>query len=79
MAEYICRKVTHEYPGPHGSTIVETEYLPVGGEVVRCRDCIHFRPENQDMHTPPKCTGVLAFIEPGPDGFCKWGRRKSDD
>ena len=46
----------------------------VEGEVVRCRDCVHFRPENPSTHAPSKCTGVFAFVHPDPDGFCAWAR-----
>ena len=40
-------------------------------EVVRCRDCVHWRPPDS-MH-PSRCTGAMAFVEPSPDGFCAWG------
>ncbi len=50
----------------------------VEGEIVRCRDCVHFRPENPSTHAPSKCTGVFAFVHPDPDGFCAWGKRRRE-
>lgn len=58
---------------------VYTSRGPDGPEVVRCRDCIHFRPDNPSTHTPSKCSGVFAFVHPDPDGFCSWGRRADED
>lgn len=46
--------------------------------IVRCRDCVHFRPENPSTHAPSKCTGVFAFVHPDPDGFCAWGERRRE-
>lgn len=45
-------------------------------EIVRCRDCAHFRETRMyDGSTGRRCSGVMAFIEPNPDGFCAWGER----
>lgn len=42
--------------------------------VVRCRDCVHWRrPTDRERS---RCTGVMAFVEPTPDGFCAWGERR---
>ena len=43
--------------------------------IVRCWECVHFRPRNADKNEPSRCTGVFAYVNPDPDGFCKWGRR----
>lgn len=41
--------------------------------VVRCRDCKHWRrPTDRERS---RCTGVMAFVEPTPNGFCAWGER----
>lgn len=60
--------------------IVSTEKffpkMPDLVEVVRCRDCAHFRETRMyDGSTGRRCSGVMAFIEPNPDGFCAWGER----
>lgn len=44
-------------------------------EIVRCGECVHFRPRNADKNEPSRCTGVFAYVNPDPDGFCKWGGR----
>lgn len=51
---------------------------PAGPEAVRCRDCVHFRPENPNAQTPPRCDGVFTFVKPDPDGFCSWGRKDDE-
>lgn len=43
-------------------------------DVVMCRDCVHYRPDDEQRNTPPRCTGVFAFVKPDPEGFCAWGR-----
>lgn len=58
-----------------GVTVYSPRLEPTGTEIVRCRDCIHFRPDNPSTHTPSKCSGVFAFVHPDPDGFCAWGKR----
>lgn len=45
-----------------------------GPEVVRCRDCAHWRAP--DAVSDARCDGVFAFVKPDPGGFCAWGRRK---
>lgn len=45
-------------------------------EVIRCRDCKHFRKvPYHDGSIKTKCSGVFTFIEPNPDGFCAWAER----
>ena len=76
MAEYVC-EITQDYPDipwesdDYSGTVERRE------EVVRCRDCVHYRPENDDKRTPSRCTGVFAYVNPDADGFCAWGRRRS--
>lgn len=55
-----------------GSVDVEgsPEYI-ARERVVRCRDCVHFRPPSKTDRA--RCDGVFAFVEPTPDGFCAWG------
>lgn len=46
-------------------------------EVIRCRDCRHFREiPYHDGSIKAKCSGVFAFIEPNQDGFCAWAERR---
>lgn len=44
-------------------------------DIVHCRECVHFRPENEQKQTPSRCTGVFAFVEPSGEGFCAWGKK----
>lgn len=45
--------------------------------IVRCRDCVHWRrPTDRERS---RCTGVMAFVEPTPNGFCAWGVRREED
>lgn len=40
-------------------------------EIIRCRDCKHFRTERAEKNGQRwACFGVFAFVEPNPDGFC---------
>ena len=42
--------------------------------IVRCRDCKHWRrPTDRERS---RCTGVMAFVEPTPNGFCAWGKER---
>lgn len=46
-------------------------------EVIRCRDCKHFRTERAEKNGQRwMCSGVFAFIEPNPNGFCAWAVRR---
>lgn len=75
MAEYVC-EITQDYPG------IPYEHEDFSGtmerreEVVRCRDCVHWRKPND--YERSKCTGAMAYVEPTPDGFCAWGVRKEE-
>lgn len=75
MAEYVCELADDYEDVPWGSddysgTVERRE------RVVRCRDCVHYVPEVPSRHTPPRCSGVFAFVRPDPDGFCKWGKER---
>ena len=75
MTEHVC-EITQDYPG------IPYEHEDFSGtmerreEVVRCRDCVHWRKPNK--HERSKCTGVMAFVEPTPDGFCAWAKRREE-
>ena len=46
-------------------------------EVVRCKDCKHYKPQNQGAHrncTTPYCMRVVA-VKVSPDDFCSYGER----
>jgi hypothetical protein len=69
MAEYV---VDRENVWPYGS---QRE------EVVRCRDCEHYRDHEWVMVTDVSDVCHFWHGEPTkvePDGFCKWGVRKVD-
>ena len=49
--------------------------------VVRCKDCIHYKPQNQGAHrncTTPYCMRVVA-VKVKPDDFCSYGERRTDN
>ena len=56
----------------------------VRGELVRCRDCKHYRDgigENGRRYSEPHCgeIGALAYgalFEVSEDCYCAWGKRK---
>lgn len=63
----------------YGDGVVESVVRPCGErreEVVRCRDCVHWRKPTK--YERSKCTGAMAYVEPTPDGFCAWGVRKEE-
>lgn len=46
-------------------------------EIVRCGDCTHFREVRMSDGTAKTvCSGVMAYVEPDPMGFCAWGERR---
>ena len=50
-------------------------------EVVRCKDCKHYKPQNQGAHrncTTPYCVRVVA-VKVSPDDFCSYGERKDNE
>lgn len=79
MREVIAREVVIDSRKVDSVTLETTRMEPTYAEIVRCRDCIHFRPDNHSMNTPSKCNGVFTFVHPDPDGFCAWGRRADED
>ena len=69
MAEYVCEVV--ERPDEAPLMIIARRE-----RVVRCRDCAHWRrPTDRERS---RCTGVMAFVEPTPNGFCAWGVRREE-
>lgn len=59
------------------------EELPAldAAPVVRCKDCKHYKPQNQGAHrncTTPYCTRVCT-IKVSPDDFCSHGERKTGE
>lgn len=74
MAEYVYEVVTEHELCRDVHHYVRRE------RVVRCRDCIHFRPSKPKTSAPSRCSGVFAFVHSDPDGFCAWGmaRKRGD-
>ena len=46
-------------------------------EVVRCKDCKHYRPESQNGKVKYCCRS--AFVKVGELDFCSYGERKDDE
>ena len=50
-------------------------------EVVRCRDCKHYKPQKKSAHWENRayyCNRVVT-IKVQPDDFCSYGERKDGD
>ena len=50
-------------------------------EIVRCRDCKHYRPQKKSAHWENRtnyCNRVVT-IKMQPDDFCSYGKRKDGD
>jgi len=43
-------------------------------QIVRCRDCINYSGEDDEIY--PKWCMKMSIREVEPDGFCKWGKRR---
>lgn len=71
MAEYVCEVVTERELCGDVHHYVRKE------RVTRCRDCKHWRrPTDRERS---RCTGVMAFVEPTPNGFCAWGEPRKGE
>ena len=83
MAEYVVKgaepneTVLHTQ-SPNGYE--SWQWLPVREEIVRCRDCKHYSDHEWVLVTD--VSDVCHFFGDGvkvePDGFCKWGVRRTD-
>lgn len=76
MSEYVCEVWAVCDTATDGTT---REYMvtdAVRERIVRCRDCVHWR--KPDELRESRCTGAMAFVEPTPDGFCAWGKRREE-
>ena len=45
--------------------------------VVRCRDCINYRPAEDDEHEDGCALAYAYLFETSPDGFCAWGEERN--
>lgn len=70
MAEYVC-DLADDYPDIEFGDEEYSGTCERREKVVRCRDCVHFRPPSKTGRA--RCDGVFAFVEPDTDGFCAWG------
>ena len=52
-----------------------------GEEIVRCRDCKHYRPHEFVLVTDVEhvCLFWADGVKVSPDGFCAWAERRVDD
>ena len=50
-------------------------------EIVRCRDCKHYRPHEFVLITDIEhvCLFWAEGVKVAPDGFCAWGERRNDE
>lgn len=47
--------------------------------LLRCGECVHWREVRMaDGTVMHRCSGVMAYVTPDEDGYCKWGRRVTD-
>lgn len=78
MSEYIMKYVSKR--------MIDAGVFERAEQIVRCRDCKHFRIEPWDevlaaqYGAPPitcERTGDMDDVEP--DGFCAWGERRVDE
>jgi hypothetical protein len=77
----------HSYAGlPMASHILTMELLTYAPtvdavEVVRCKDCKHYKPRNRsarwDCKTP--CCNRSAALKFPEDGFCSYGERRNNE
>lgn len=79
MAEYVV-DVTNAEVITGLSDISALWGLPVRERIVRCRDCKHYAEHEWIIATD--VSDVCHFFGDGvkvePDGFCKWGVRRTD-
>lgn len=59
---------------------VYLNYKPDYVDVVRCRDCEHYRDHElfPIENAPDLCMRIPYGIKVEPDGFCKWGKRREE-
>ena len=84
-----CKECIHfEVCEPY--TAPDESYPEVGGcygfknkdefvQVVRCKDCKHYKPQNQGAHrncTTPYCMRMVA-VKVSPSAFCSYGERRA--
>ena len=50
-------------------------------EIVRCRDCKHYKPQKKSAHWENRANycGRIVTIKTQPYDFCSYGERKDDD
>ena len=72
MSEYIITdEQIAENQRLHGKKLL---VMPV---IVRCRDCINYSGEDNEIY--PKWCMQMNITEVEPDGFCAWAERKEVD
>lgn len=50
---------------------------PIREEVMRCRDCVYYdKYPNDDIYVCYRFDNEQPIVEP--NGFCKWGERRSE-
>ena len=81
MSEYVVKGAEPNETVLHTRTpngFEEWNWLPVKEQIVRCKDCKHYKEHKWILVTD--VSDVCEFFSDGvkvePNGFCKWGVRK---
>ena len=68
IQEYVCEDIGLRAGG--GTACVRWRRKE---RVVRCRNCINYRPAEDDGHEDGCALAYAYLFETSPDGFCAWG------
>ena len=83
MAEYIVNvgNADAEHVKLLGEQATRCFGHPVGEQIVRCRDCKHYAKHEWVLVTDVSdvCHFWADGVKVAPDGFCKWGERRTQD
>ena len=72
-AEYIVRMPNNM---PYEIKAELNAWYVADGPIVRCRDCKHMEEDDPDCLEGAFYCDRCGYVKP--DGFCKWGERKSE-
>ena len=90
MSEYIVDTfgIVQDFADLHGDmstplyqAIMDVMVSRQREEIVRCRDCKHYRPHEFVLITDIEhvCLFWAEGVKVAPDGYCAWGERRSDE
>ena len=72
MSEYIVDFKNAERVS-HFESLFADFTAPIREEIVRCRDCINYSGEDNEIY--PKWCMQMNITEVEPNGFCAWAER----